>query len=154
MSMDGLFCLATQRCYSSGAHRSSPLPAAHVKKDSDARWSSADPEICRHAGPQASPAPRTAGSGDGAGVVLLGEYAAAAAHGDADSAPPADSAVGPQAMDVDAAPGASPSTGADGGAVPGSPGGQLAAEEVSGLPPELARSPPGECDPKLRVRAT
>lgn len=98
-----------------------------------------------------------AGPGDGAGVVLLGEYAAAAARGDADSAQPAgttaDSAAGPQAMDVDAAPGASPSAGVNGVAAPGSPGEQLgAAKEVSGLPPELARPPPGDCDPKLREK--
>ncbi len=34
---------------------------------------------------------------------------------------------------------------------PPSPGGGPAEEEAGGLPPELARPPPGDCDPKVKV---
>lgn len=55
-------------------------------------------------------------------------------------------------MDVDAAPGASPMVASDSAVPPGSPGGSHPAPgEAVGLPPELARPPPGECSLKMKV---
>jgi hypothetical protein len=96
------------------------------------------------------------GLGLGEGVVLVGEYAAATATDVAFEVRPAadvmDSAAGLQAMEVDTAPGASPPGASDGVAPPGTPGdSNVAPGEAHGLPLELLRQPPGECEPAVKV---
>lgn len=95
------------------------------------------------------------------GVVLVGGYADPAARDDADSAQllpnlPDSAGGGAEAMEVDAAPGASPAPGGITAtamlpASPGGGGGPASEQEAGGLPPELARPPPGECDAKVKV---